>query len=367
MRAHAQQRSAVVTLRVRRWWWTLCAMAIALASLATPPNVSATRTIEGPEAIALFNQQRVANGIPPVTDNQQFAAAWCPAEDSGPSGGESGRDLSSVVSGWSATSSPWDNAPLHQQDIYNPIFTQAGDVNVGAQTCLGVGAPLPEPGTPTFAAFFSDRGADEVLTTETVEHEGPFAPQQLAGIPQGRPTGGQLILYAEGMGEEVHATSWTLTKADGAQVPDVKLVDDTEANAAGYPGYLMGVGVLIPPALKARSMYNLTVVWEGTDGITATQTLSFKTTAATNQLRIYGKDSYLYGESQARGGTLTASRSGHTLRVAISSRTRSRHFRGRLAFARLSSGRWHVCVMSGGGTTGYVPERQCVYVSIQRG
>ena len=338
-----------------------------LAAWFGPPSASAKSAIEGPEAIGLLSLQRAANGIPPMADNQQYAAAWCPAEDSGPSGGESGRDLSSVVSGWSVTSSPWDNAPLHQEDIYNPIFTQAGDVNVDGQACLGVGTPRPEPLAPTFAAFYSDRGANYVPTSETVEHELPFAPQQLVGIPQGTATGGQLILYAEGMGSEVHAVSWTLTEAGGAQVPNVALVDDAVAKATGQGGFFTGAGVVIPPVLKALSTYSLTVVWEGAGGITAAQQLSFKTTAAVNQLRLYGKGNYLYGESQARGGSLTASRSGRTLRVALSSRTRSRHFSGRLAVSRLSLGRWHVCVASGGGTTGYLPERKCVSVAIQRG
>ncbi len=337
------------------------------AAWLSPPGALARSAIEGPEAIALLSLQRAANGIPPVTENKQYAAAWCPAEDSGPSGGESGRDLSTVVLGWSVTSSPWDNAPLHQEDIYNPIFTQAGDVNVDGQACLGVGAPRPEPLVPTFAAFYSDRGANYVPTSETVEHEIPFAPQQLVGIPQGRATGGQLILYAEGMGAEVHAVSWSLAEANGAQVPNVALVDDTVAKAAGQGGFFTGAGVVIPPVLKALSRYSLTVVWEGAGGVTATQQLSFKTTAAVNQLKVYGKGKYLYGESQARGGSLTASRSGHTLRVALSSRTGSRRFSGRLAISRLSLGRWHVCVASGGGTTGYLPARKCVDVLIQRG
>lgn len=142
--------------------------------------------------MAFLNQQRAVNGLPPVTVNQQFAGAWCPHEDHGPSGGESARDLSSVVTGWSASSSPWDNAPLHQQDMYNPLFTQVGDVNVEGQACLGVGAPLPEPPAPTFAAFYSDTGPTDVPTTETIYGEGPFAPQQLVGLPLGKPTGGQL-------------------------------------------------------------------------------------------------------------------------------------------------------------------------------
>ena len=161
--------------------------------------------------------------------------------------------------------------------MYNPLYTEVGDANAGGQACLGAGAPLPEPSVPTFAAFYSDTGPEDVPTTETIYGEGPFAPQQLVGLPLGKPTGGQLILYAEGMGEEVHALSWTLSEADGTPVPDVKLVDDVQATAAGYAGYLVGVGILIPPPLKAESLYNLSVIWEGTDGITAAQELTFKT------------------------------------------------------------------------------------------
>jgi hypothetical protein len=339
---------------------------VGLVLLLSPLDAGAISAIEGRAAIALLNRQRAANDIPPVTDNQEFASAWCPDEDNGPSGGELDRDLSSDVLGWSATTSPWDNAPLHQQDMYNPLYTQAGDVNVEGQACLGVGSPLPEPSTPTFAAFYSTTGPTDVPATETIYGEGPFAPQQLVGLPLGKPTGGQVILYAEGMSGEVRALSWTLSEADGTQVPDVEFVDDTRATAAGYAGYLAGVGILIPPPLKVLRVYNLTVVWEGTNATIATQALSFKTGAAANQLKIYGAGNYLYAESAARGGILTASRSGHTIRVAISTRTRSERYRGRLAISRLSPGRWQACVTSGGGTTGYEAQRQCVYLSIRR-
>lgn len=345
---------------------TICAATVSCSSLIAPQHASARGELEGPAAIAFLNQQRAANSIPPVTDNQEFAAAWCPDEDSGPSGGESGRDLSSLIAGWSPTTSPWDNAPLHQQDIYNPVFTQAGDANADGQACLGVGAPLGEPAMPTFTAFFSDTGPDGVPTTETVEHEGPFAPQQLVGIPQGTPTGGQIILYAEGMGAEVHALSWTLTEADGNPVPHVELVDDIQATDAGYAGYLAGVGVVIPPALKALTVYNLSVLWEGPEGVTAIQTASFKTTAATNRLRIYANSSYLYGESKARAGVLTVSRSRDRLHTSISTRTRSGEYRGRIPFRRLGPGHWQVCVSSGGGSTGYRAERRCVYIAVSR-
>lgn len=321
--------------------------------------------VEGAQAIGFLNDQRAANGIPPVIENQIFASAWCPAEDTGPSGGESARVLSSFLGGWSPISSPWDDAPLHQQAMYNPAYTQAGDVDAAGQACLGIGAPLPEPPMPTFAAFYSDSGPDDVPTTETVAHEEPLAPQQLVGIPQGRPTGGQIILYAEGMGEQAEPVSWTLAEADGTSVPNVRMVDEQQAETAGYPGYLTGVGVLIPPVLKAESRYSLTVVWQGASGSRATQALSFTTGAAANKVSLYLQGAFAYGESEAPGGELTLSRASRTLRVAVTRRARGGHYRAKLPFARLHPGHWRLCIASGGEATGFQPQRQCAELVVE--
>jgi hypothetical protein len=349
--------------------WSLWIVVIILAgSLWSPGRASASGPfeIQGATAVSLLNQQRVANGLPAVSDHQEFATAWCPDEDGGRSGGELGRDLSTVVSGWSATTSPWDNATLHQQDIYNPIYREAGDSDAQGESCLGVGTPAPEPATPTFAAFFSDEGPLAVPATETVEHEGPFAPQELVGVPQGRPTGGQVILYAEGMGPEVHAVSWHLIEADGTAVSHVKLADDAAASAAGYPGYLAGVGVVIPPRLKPRTEYDLNVVWEEPGGLTATQALSFRTGGYANRLQLYGKGSYLYGDSAAPRGILEAWRGGHTVRAMISTRKGPLGYRGRIALSTLAEGHWQVCVASGGIATAFQAQRWCGILAIGR-
>jgi hypothetical protein len=349
--------------------WTLWVVTMVIAtSLWSPGQAEASGPfeIQGATAVSFLNQQRLANGLPAVSDDQGFATPWCPDEDNGPSGGELGRDLSTVVSGWSATSSPWDDAPLHQQDIYNPAYTQAGDSDAAGKACLGVGVPSPEPATPTFAAFFSDEGPLAVPATEVVEHEGPFAPQELVGVPQGRPTGGQLILYAEGMGPEVHPVSWRLTEANGMVVPHVKLADDEQASAAGYPGYLAGVGVVIPPRLKPKTEYNLDVLWEEPGGLTATQALSFRTGGYQNRLQVYGKGNFLYGETAAPKGILEAWRAGHTVRATLSSRRGPLGYRGRIAFSALAEGGWQVCISSGGIATAFQARRSCAMLAIGR-
>jgi hypothetical protein len=333
--------------------------AISVVCALLPTAAVGARHVEGAQAISYLNDQRAANGIPPVTGNQIFASAWCPAEDTGPSGGESARVLSSFFANWSSTSSPWDDAPLHQQAMYNPSYTQAGDVDAAGQACLGIGAPLPEPPVPTFAAFYSDTGPNDVPATETVEHEEPLAPQQLVGIPQGRPTGGQIILYAEGMGEQAEPVSWTLAEADGTPVANVRMADEQQAETAGYPGYLTGVGVLIPPRLKAESPYSLDVVWQGASGSQAHQALSFTTGAAANKVSIYLRGTFAYGESEAPGGELTLSRAVRTVRVAVTRRTRDGRYRAKLSLARLHPGHWRLCIASGGKATGYQSQRQC--------
>ncbi len=340
-------------------------VAVLIVCALLPAAAPGARHVEGAQAIAFLNDQRAANGIPPVIENQLFASAWCPAEDTGPSGGESARVLSSFLAGWSPTSSPWDDAPLHQQTMYNPAYTQAGDVDAAGQACLGTGAPLPEPPAPTFAAFYSDTGPHDVPTTETVAHEEPFAPQQLVGIPQGHPTGGQIILYAEGMGEQVEPVSWTLAEANGTPVANVRMADEQQAEAAGYPGYLTGVGVLIPPVLKAESSYSLTVVWQSVSGSRATQALSFTTGAAANRVSLYLQGAFAYGESEAPDGELTLSHAGRTLRVAVTGRARDGRYHAKLSFARLHPGHWRLCIASGGEATGFQPQRQCAELVVE--
>ena len=150
-----------------------CSVAVAAAlggwSLGRPVPAAADTPVEGSQAIAFLSQQRQANGIPPITDvNQGFADAWCPNEDYGPTGGESVRVLSSLTT-WTAGSSPWDNAPLHQFGMYDPRWTTAGDINVDGQACMGLGNPAPDPSSPAFYAWTSDTGPSAVPPTETVE------------------------------------------------------------------------------------------------------------------------------------------------------------------------------------------------------
>jgi hypothetical protein len=253
-----------------------------------PAQALVEATLEGQPALEVLNEQRTANGSPPLSLNQSLAASWCPNEDEGPGSTEVRRDLSGNGD-WGRGYSPWDAAPFHQFSEYSPVFTEAGIVNSGMEAsegCLGLSGASPEPATPTFYAFVSDMGPGDVWPSETVSEEGPFAPQEVVGVPQGTTTGPQLLLYARGMSGEVpyfsnqvHALSWSLTRASGLPVPGARLVDEAAMGSAGAPfskcaGLLAGGGILIPPPLVPGG-YSLSVTWEGAYGAVATQSLSF--------------------------------------------------------------------------------------------
>jgi hypothetical protein len=354
----------------------MCATTLAPTPAAAALPATAPVSVDGATALAFLNQQRAASGIPPVTINQAFVTAWCPNEDTGPSGGESSRDLSPVTA-WSATSSPWDNAPLHQFSMYDPIYGAAGDANVAGQACMGFGDLLPAPSTPAFYAFVADGGPSVVPNTEVVPGEGPFAPQQLVGIPDGQPTGPQPLLYALGMGSGVHALSWALTAANGSPVSGVKFVDEATVGAAGYAGYIAqdSGGIMIPPPLAPATTYTGVVTWEGLawngssrqgdPAIMDTQAFSFTTAPLSNAVTLaaagegVGDDATqrvtLSVTSNAPSPTLTLSGPGGQSVTPALTPTSS----GYQTILVLASGTWQACVQSGGGSSGYVPASNC--------
>jgi hypothetical protein len=280
-------------MTIKRKITPLACFPLALALLL---NVATAGATTPEEALAFLNQQRAANSIPAFATLNPGFVSWCPNEDQPGFGeGESFRDWAGGGS-WSSTESPWVTGPLHQQSLYNPLFTAVGYGEVNNEKCLGVGDEAPEPASPTFYTFTGGAGPSLVDYSETVAGEGPFAPQELVGIKEGTPTGPDIILYAEGFNSdpgglpvigtganEVDATSWSLTEASGTPVPGVQFVDhNTSVNnsvAAGHEDLIVGgVGFMIPPVLNPGTTYDGSVAWEGT-GVDATQTFSFTTKA----------------------------------------------------------------------------------------
>jgi hypothetical protein len=268
---------------VRRASLCLAASVVLLCATGAGAQDHAVTT-DGRQAIEFLNQQRHANGIRAIeTVRQDYASNWCPNEDAGSwEQGEMARDWSPYES-WAADTNPWDDAPLHQFSMYDPLITAAGDVNNGG-ACMGVGQPATMPSHPTFYSFVTDTGSAAVPASELVGGEDPFAPQQLVGIPADRPTGPQPILYALGFpgerldypADSVHVTSWSLSTG-GVRVAGVRMVDEGTVAAHGYAGMLSVGAIMVPPVLAPGTTYVGHVRWRGPSGKSALQTFSFTT------------------------------------------------------------------------------------------
>lgn len=256
-----------------------CALGWALP--ATGRAAAAAPAPEGAQVLAIVNAQRAANGIPPITsEDQAYASSWCPDEDAPFQPGENGRVWASD-NVWSAAATPYSTAPLHQQVIYSPLASVAGDVTVKGQDCMGVGEPgleasLTSGAPPTFYAFVNERGPAHAVTSELAD-ELPTTPQQEAGFPLDHRTGPQIIMWAEGLALDPMPGAVTLRTASGAVVSGVKVVaGDRDA-------------ILVPPVLRPGTSYRVQLEWRAlgfapetglTVASTATQTVDFATQPA---------------------------------------------------------------------------------------
>jgi hypothetical protein len=264
--------------------------ALAVGALPAAAQASGPDSSGAAAAIGFLNQQRQANGIPAFTGiDNSLATSWCPNESQTPV------TESRVLAGGSdpvsftASSSPWSAAPLHQILMYDPLARTAGWATMtdapfdGGEVmpyleCMGFGDEGADPPAPTAYTFFSELGRDAVPTSMDVVNEGPFAPQELAGISQGTPTGPQPIFYLLGMGR-VRAVSWSLSdRSTGATVPGVSIVTSYDAQAAGYdPTIMWNNAVMIPPVLQPATIYDGQAKFTGDNGTCVQESYSFAT------------------------------------------------------------------------------------------
>jgi hypothetical protein len=293
-----------------------------LAALLLAAPASATTS---QEAVAFLNQQRQANGIPSQVAFDSYRTTGCYNHDRymeqnglghhedpskpgyTPEGADytnSGEVLAQGFPSFTATSNPWDTAPLHQTLLFDPRVNSAGYDEDQGFTCMRFGFDFTTPASPVFYAFTSDTGRTGVPHREIVDGEGPYAPQEAVGIPQGVPTGPNILFFIEGFGNTNHAVLYNLV-GPGKRGVDVKFVDSTTQPPSGntYKAFSTG-GDMIPvkPLLPATS-YTANVVWKNDDsGQTSPQSVSFKTDGNARTLAL----SLSKKLSKSRRATLTA-------------------------------------------------------------
>jgi hypothetical protein len=191
----------------------LLIVALGLLVSVTAGVAQAYDTSGAAHAIPTLNEQRAANGIPPVMLDQTLLRTTCTIQN---------HHIASPWSSWSASSSPWDEAPLHQSILYNPAEGVAayGVYGANESSFAALGGPswtcmwftwdwtAPSPtGAPTFYAFTADQGRSDVPVSENA-NEWPTTPAAMVGLAS--ETGPNLLVYALGIGASPHIIAATL-------------------------------------------------------------------------------------------------------------------------------------------------------------
>jgi hypothetical protein len=275
--------------------------------LFAAPAAAATSATQ---AVDFLKQQRAANGIPADVALDSYRTTGCEnhigymhqnglghGEDPSkpgytPQGADytnSGEVLTQGIVGWTAGSNPWDRAPLHESLIFDPRVNTAGYAEDSEFACMRFGFNFTAPAQPAFYAFTGDSGRAGVAFREVVAGEGPYAPQEAVGIPQGVPTGPNILFFTSGFGSSNHAVLYGLTGPGGRAV-NVKFVDSTTPpppKGGSFQAFSTG-GDMIPvdPLLPASS-YTAKVLWHNDDsGANAPQSVTFTTAGQARTLAL---------------------------------------------------------------------------------
>ena len=317
----------------------------AVGEVAPEPDGEHLPLLAAPQAIALLNQQRTANGIPGDLVEEPALSAGClswatvyreakgqyPHEEVpgqpgySPEGNEaaSRSDLDgepgsqfSVGTAWGTLFNPWSGAPLHEAALMNPVATTVWYGASQGAACLGT------TGDQTFASptFFSvpGPGASSVPIAES-SGELPFSPEQAVGL-EGKEVAPAIPLWDEGT--DAKLTAATVSAAGGGPVPTSLVTPETPtppapANFPSVPtfgGYTNASFVLPRTKLKPNTSYTLTATWQNSQGANSTQTVQF-TTAATDLSKQIEAAERAFQDAGIESGTFTPVLNGRTLMI----------------------------------------------------
>lgn len=238
------------------------------ATLAAMPPIApaaAPRDVKTPEmAVEYLNQQRTAYGIAPVTLDQSLLKPECSVANHEIAAGFS----SPSELPWERYSSPWNNAPWHEQIFFDPGDVSAGYgtyAHLGQETavtgepgnqwrwlCMWFGHVWNESGPPRFY-WAAEASGPKAVPASLDAREWPSTPAEDLGLPN--PTGPNISVYASGAtATQPEAVAATVVGPSGQAVP-------THLTSK-YPDRHAAMLVVDRP-LKEGITYNVTVAWRG--------------------------------------------------------------------------------------------------------
>lgn len=363
----------------------LAAVGAVAAALAAAP---ARADVGGAEIVAFLNAQRAAHGIPAGIVEDPALSSGCalhnaygafnnvlgheenPALPGYTAAGDQAGRTSVLYSGggpWTATSNPFETAPIHLHQLLAPRIDRMGASENQGYGCATTLASRERPAPAADAAYtYPGEGATGWRPSQ-VARESPYTPGELIGIPAGASTGPYLYVMFDGpdltVFDRATVTGATLAGPDGPV--DVAAVDNATPGLAGY----LPTGVeLIPRApLRPRSTYvasiSANVSTQGGQGPARAfaRTWSFATGLLDNAVSITstsatGRVVRVAVRSDAPEATVVATGPGTTTTAPVA---------GQAATLRLDAdGAWQICADSGGGATDYLPARDCVTTDV---
>jgi hypothetical protein len=259
---------------------------LALALAATTPHA----------IVAKLNAQRVANGIPGgITLNAAWTRGcehhvryeelngipWTHEEVPGKPGFTKDGQLAGAQGDQAYTHSwdegnPFENLPLHLASLLLPSLGEIGAFERGNRVCVMISPGYTRQIAANAIYAYPGPGRSNVVTSQLVHNEWPFAPGDLVGLPQGRTTGPTIYVFPAG--------PWTLdptlelvsAKLRGPRGPvAIRTVD-----AKHHPKlrlHSFGAFFLIPVSpLTAHTTYSAIVVVRNSTA-TLTKRWSFRT------------------------------------------------------------------------------------------
>jgi hypothetical protein len=266
--------------------------------LALPAGITAHNSERD---LSYLNAERARWGLPSgLTLNPAWSQA-CAAHDAyladnkrlehpedsslpGASPGGAWAGLHSILSdgGWVSEANPWENAPIHLDQLYTPDLAVVGIDESRGVACTttwpGIGPPLQPGGT---VSTYPGDGTSGFPPSE-VASELPFTPNRFVGIREGTVTGRDLLVYEdpdECSGIFCADSSTPNLESATLMGPGGRVEVRTVGGETGEVGsYLTGAIVIPVKPLEPNASYTAEVTLAANGGLPAeTHRWSFRT------------------------------------------------------------------------------------------
>ena len=187
--------------------------AVALPALAGPVSGAAATTAK--QTIAFLNIQRAANQLPAgITENPTWSTD-CAAHDRYMASnhmlthneipGNPGYSSAGAYAGLNAVltqggnwdnGDPYENAPLHLDQLLAPRSLHVGSADAFGFSCTITFPGWTRPAPPTLKVYTYPGDGSQIYASE-VARELPWTPGDLIGIPQPTRTGPNIIVFVD--------------------------------------------------------------------------------------------------------------------------------------------------------------------------